>query len=1127
MRKAICLVLAGLFHLCFLFGQEDPTKLVPGELLVQLTPGLEPAQLEADLRRSQGVARIYHDPQLSNPFGIHLFRYDQRQTDGATALAILRKHPRVIAAQYNHRLDLRQGQAIDPNDPQYSQQWHLKNTGQISGGTADADIDADQAWDLTTGGPSSLGDTLVVAVIDDGFDLNHPDLRWWKNTGEIPQNGLDDDGNGYIDDYDGWNAFSQSGNIPNALHGTQVAGVIGAIGDNSRGVSGVAWDLQMMPVAGASSSESVVIEAYGYVLEQRHRYDQSNGQAGAYVVATNSSFGVDNGDPANFPLWCGIYDSLGQAGIINVAATMNKNQNVETAGDVPIRCSSDYLIGVSSSNPADGQYTGAAFGATSIDLVAPGVSIRTTSPAANYSSPTGTSFAAPQVTATLALMFTRACPAVMLQYQNDPSSVLLDFRQLILQGVDTLSTLGGFSATGGRLNAFRSLSALDTLCAGIPGGCLPPYRISAISATDTSARISWSAVDTTALFRLRYRLQGGNLWSDSLTVDSLSAWLTGLIGCSDYEYQIGTLCGPDTVAYASVQTFTANGCCFPPENLRLTDRKDSSLALTWDPVFGADTYQVQYRVAGSGDPWLTQSSDSTALTLQDLINCTSYEVAVKVICDGIDQGFGPAETFLTLGCGACLDQNYCPSRGTDVSFEWIQRVQVGNLDNNSGPNNGFGSFVNLPFILAPGQPIDVTLTPGYADASFEEVWRIWIDLNQNGVFEGEELLLDSGPNQDAYQGSLTIPDTVPLGNTRMRVSMRFAGFTGTDRPEACQVFVEGEVEDYCVQLLPDSLNPCPAPSEVAGRFRQDSLLLSWVGESSVDSFEVQLTNLETSSTEIFFTDTTELLVTNRPSCMRYQVRVRSRCGAGLSAFSPELLVVSPGCGNCRDLPYCPGYGTGDSLWISYVELGELVSASGNDGGYGDYLDEAQVLNRSTNYRVALASGFLGETDTVHWNMWADWNQDGNFWLDDQWISGQALAGDTLRGTIPVPRGVADGQIRLRIAVRRDQSAAVCEIFGPGEVEDYCLSLEANVNVEANTEQPWRVYPVPAREQLHVEAPAPLRQVWLYDATGRLLRSEKPQQSTLNWSVSAVPAGVYLLRAIDQRGQSYEQLIRIE
>jgi subtilisin family serine protease len=132
---------------------------------------------------------------------------------------------------------------ITPNDPLFTNQWALNNTGQ-PGGTPDADIDAPEGWDIQSQAPN-----IVVAVTDTGARLTHEDLteNLWVNAGEIPGNGIDDDGNGYKDDVHGINAITESGDpSDDAGHGTHVAGIIGARGNNDKGVSGVAWQLKLM-----------------------------------------------------------------------------------------------------------------------------------------------------------------------------------------------------------------------------------------------------------------------------------------------------------------------------------------------------------------------------------------------------------------------------------------------------------------------------------------------------------------------------------------------------------------------------------------------------------------------------------------------------------------------------------------------------------------------------------------------------------------------------------------------------------------------------------------------------------------------------------------------------------------
>ncbi len=154
-----------------------------------------------------------------------------------TALELLRDHEGVLYAEPNYRVRL----SAAPNDPRFDELWGLNNEGQ-SGGTFDADIDAPEAWDAVLGS----GDT-IVAVIDTGVDYLHPDLaaNMWVNPGEIPNNGLDDDGNGYVDDIHGYDfANHDSDPMDDHDHGTHVAGTIAAVGNNGIGVTGINWNAQ-------------------------------------------------------------------------------------------------------------------------------------------------------------------------------------------------------------------------------------------------------------------------------------------------------------------------------------------------------------------------------------------------------------------------------------------------------------------------------------------------------------------------------------------------------------------------------------------------------------------------------------------------------------------------------------------------------------------------------------------------------------------------------------------------------------------------------------------------------------------------------------------------------------------
>ena len=298
--------------------------------------------LEQDVDASTFAANVGIVPkrELSKRLNIWLFEIADSKEPREEKMHRLTKNADVRVVQNNHtNIILRE--AI-PDDPYYSMQW------------APAIMSLPQAWEeFTTGGVTATGDTIVVAVIDSGTDWTHEDLNCWVNALEIPNNGIDDDGNGYIDDYHGWNAYNHNGYVGSSQHGTHVSGIIGAVGNNGTGVCGVNWDVRIMPIGGSSGDESIVVEAYSYALDMRARYNETNGEEGAFIVATNSSFGVDYGNPDDYPIWCSMYDEMGNVGILSCGAGPNLNVNVDVVGDVPSTCPGDYLIGITNTTSAD------------------------------------------------------------------------------------------------------------------------------------------------------------------------------------------------------------------------------------------------------------------------------------------------------------------------------------------------------------------------------------------------------------------------------------------------------------------------------------------------------------------------------------------------------------------------------------------------------------------------------------------------------------------------------------------------------------------------------------------------------------------------------------------------------
>ena len=481
--------------------------------------------------KSDGLIRSYPSIQirecLSKNMNIWLVRSDDKNL-----LPKLKADPSIIAAQHNHNNVTRR--ALVPNDTDFGLQWNMQNLAHPG-----QDISATDAWQLNHSAVTRTGDTIVIAVIDGAFDIYHEDINFFVNRNEIPYNGMDDDGNGYIDDYHGWNVFLNNDSVYDILdnHATHVSGIAGAKGNNNLGVAGVCWGAKILAIDGSSDQESDVVKAYDYVIEMRKLYDQTAGAKGAFIVATNSSFGVDRGQPANYPIWCALYDSMGRYGILSACATANNNYNIDVVGDIPTECPSKWMIAVTNTTSTDILNAGAAYGPVSVDIGAPGTYIESTYPGNSYGRLTGTSMSTPHIAGAVAAMMANACPRLVQDYFSYPDSIALILREYMFAGVDPLSTLTNVTTTGGRLNLYHAfLAENDYNC----NGCNYTLSLSQQNLTchgDSNGTIAVSASNTSAGYHYLWSTGDSTLQASHLRSAFYQVTVTDSAGC---QRQIST-----------------------------------------------------------------------------------------------------------------------------------------------------------------------------------------------------------------------------------------------------------------------------------------------------------------------------------------------------------------------------------------------------------------------------------------------------------------------------------------------------------------------------------------------------------------------------------------------------------
>jgi len=421
-RVIFAFVLAFVFSAQIVFAQNSAKDFVEGEVLVKFKGG---TNTEASYRANSeiGASVVEEFPNL----GWQRVRIPE-DLSVDRAVSFYKSDAEVEAVQPNFYYHL----LATPNDTSFGTLYGM------------AKISAPAAWDFTTGSPN-----VVVADIDTGLRYTHEDLaaNAWTNPGEISNNGVDDDGNGFVDDFYGFDFFYNDSNpIDDAGgHGTHTAGTIGAVGNNARGVVGVNWNVKIMAIKiyspnGSNTTSAMLINAYNYITMMKNR--------GVNIRVTNNSYGGCGEACGYDQATKDALDAMGDAGILNVFAAGNDATNNDSTPFYPASYTSPSVLTVASSNSSDSRSSFSNYGVTSVDLAAPGSSILSTYANSNssYATLSGTSMATPHV----------AGAAALLSAYN-PNLSAQSLKATLMNTIDPLAQWNGLVKTGGRLNIARAL----------------------------------------------------------------------------------------------------------------------------------------------------------------------------------------------------------------------------------------------------------------------------------------------------------------------------------------------------------------------------------------------------------------------------------------------------------------------------------------------------------------------------------------------------------------------------------------------------------------------------------------------------------------------------------------------
>lgn len=1025
--------------------------------------------------------------------------------------------------------------AVMPDDPKFSDQWHYHNTGQ-SGGTADADIDLPEAWDVQTGDAN-----VVVAIQDQGVDYNHVDLdgNMWVNSGETPGNGVDDDNNGYVDDYYGYNFGDNKGPIEPGEHGTHVAGTVAAETNNGTGLAGVAGGfgnddgvrLMSVQVFGASS-QGGFDEGFIYAADMGAHISQNSWGGGGESQSINDAidYFTANGGSSGSPM---------QGGVVVFAAG---NSDTSTGTSTwPAQYAS--AIAVASTDHNDVRSSFSNYGSW-VDIAAPGSDIYSCKPGNSYQYMSGTSMACPHVSGVAAL--------IVSQYAGNitPSEV----RNRLETYTDDISDQNP-NYTGqlgsGRLNAYAAVTGT----APAP----PPASFCASGGNDAS--YEWIAGVSIGDFTNTSQAAGYTDFTDQTVElapgETYNITLTpGFSGSTYNEYW------KIWIDYNNDTTFTSDELAFDAGSLSKSE-VSGNISIPSD-VSGTVRMRVSMKYNGEQTPcetfsygevedynvqFLQSEPDTEAPTAPSNLSAsdiTKTSVNLSWTASSDNVGVTAYRVYQDGSLKTTVSNTSVSidglSQGTSYSFYVRAEDAAGNISDASNTVNITTDADDTEAPTAPQNLSASNITTNSLDLN-------WDASSDNTGVTAYDVYQNSSLIQTVSETTAAVSGLSPNTTYSFYVKAKDAAgnISAASNTEEATTLDDSQSGDCYVSAVTLELTLDNYPSETGWTLTDGSGNTVASGSGYSNKGATITENFDLADGDYTFTITDSY---GDGICCSYgsgsytltdgNADIIVTGGDFGSSESTDFCISGSGGGDDPiggDMPegYCESKGNNTSYeWLDLVRLGNIDNATGDDGGYADYTNLSTDLTLGSEYTVYFSAGFSGSSYTEYFHVFIDFNRDGDF--DDageEVVSGSSSSDATLSAGFTVPSDASEGTTRMRVSMKYNSAASPCETFTYGEVEDYAVNLTSTGTTffsttsfaeEIGNEEPsFVLYPNPASDMVNINIPADSHaKISVYDISGSLVKHVDKSAGSID--VSSLSSGVYTVRINDGRKVTNKRLV---